>query len=123
MPAKLATRLRKDATEAEKRLWSALRDRRLAGLKFPRQHPIGTYVVDFVCLEKNLIIEVDGGQHGSQVDAKRTSFLQAEGFCVLRFWNPEVLTRLNDVLATIIAAAERSSPKESPSPLRVEGLG
>ena len=87
-------------------MWSGLRNHRLARLKFKRQQPIGRYIVDFVCFERGLIVEVDGGQHGQQVDAERTARLEADGFRVLRFWNPEVLTRLDEVLATILAASE-----------------
>ncbi|PWC52342.1 endonuclease domain-containing protein [Azospirillum sp. TSO22-1] len=98
--------LRQNSTDAERRLWSALRNHRLNGLKFKRQQPIGRYIVDFICFEHGLVVEVDGGQHGPHVDAARTAYLEAAGFWVLRFWNPEVLTRLEDVLATILAAAD-----------------
>ena len=88
-----ARRLRRDMTEAEARLWYQLRDRRLDGFKFRRQRPIGPYIVDFVCLDRQLIIELDGGQHALQVeaDARREAFLQAAGFRLLRFWNHELL--------------------------------
>ena len=104
----LAKALRSSATEAEKMLWHGLRDRRLGGLKFRRQQPIagGRYVADFVCLERKLIVEVDGSQHTAAGDAARTDFLKKEGFRVLRFWNPEVLTNLDSVLETILAVAE-----------------
>ncbi|HEY0836828.1 MAG TPA: endonuclease domain-containing protein [Azospirillum sp.] len=105
---------RQSATDAERRLWSALRNHRLAGLKFKRQQPIDRYIADFVCFECRLIIEVDGGQHGVQTDARRTAYLEAQGFRVLRFWNPEVLTRLDDVLATIMAAAEDPGFRREP---------
>ena len=106
MSTTYAKRLRQDSTDAERRLWSALRNHRLNGLKFKRQQPIDRYIVDFVCFEHRLVVEVDGGQHGPQVDAVRTAHLEASGFRVLRFWNPEVLTRLEDVLATILAAVD-----------------
>jgi len=106
MSLRQAKTLRRNSTDAERRLWCALRDRRLAGLKFRRQQPIGRYVVDFVCQERRLVIEVDGGQHGPDVDAPRTAHLEGCGYRVLRFWNPDVLTRLEDVLATILAAVE-----------------
>ncbi|WP_448207672.1 endonuclease domain-containing protein [Azospirillum sp. sgz302134] len=106
--SELAQSLRRSATEAEKTLWHGLRDRRLGGLKFRRQQPIagGRYVADFVCLERKLIVEVDGSQHTPVADAERTAFLVAEGFQVLRFWNPDVLANLECVLETILAAAE-----------------
>jgi very-short-patch-repair endonuclease len=101
-----AKNLRQNSTDAERLLWSALRNHRLSGLKFKRQQPVDRYVVDFVCFDRRLVIEVDGGQHGVQRDATRTAYLQSCGFRVLRFWNPEVLPRLEDVLATILAAAD-----------------
>lgn len=88
-------------------MWRHLRNRGVAECKFRRQHPVEGYVVDFVCLEAQLIIEVDGGQHAEAIadaDARRTRTLEVEGYRVLRFWNDEVLTRTDDVLATIHAA-------------------
>lgn len=98
-----ARRLRRDATHAEALLWSRLRNRRLGGYKFRRQHPIGRYVVDFVCIEQRLVIEVDGGQHAAEgaEDARRTAWLETRGFRVLRFWNNEVLANLKAVLTAI----------------------
>jgi len=85
--------LRKNMTDTERFAWARLRSRRLAGYKFRRQMPIGPYIVDFVCLERRLIIELDGGQHVEQedYDTKRTLWLQSQGFEVLRFWDHEVL--------------------------------
>ncbi|HHQ4689078.1 endonuclease domain-containing protein [Aeromonas veronii] len=100
-----AKRLRRDATQAERKLWQQLRNRRLAGLKFRRQMPIGPYVVDFICLEQGLIIEVDGSQHGTQAnqmhDEARTAYLNQQGFRVIRVWNNDVLSRMEVVLAHI----------------------
>ena len=95
--------LRRDGTAAEQALWRRLRSHQLAGCKFRRQHPIGHYVVDFVCLERRLIIEVDGGYHAvnRKEDADRTKWLEAEGYRVLRFWNDEVLNNLEGVLSAI----------------------
>ncbi len=83
----VARNLRQLATDAEHRLWQRLRNRQVCGAKFRRQHPVPPYIVDFVCLEKKLVIEADGGQHIEQqtYDEKRTAFLQAQGFRVLRF--------------------------------------
>jgi very-short-patch-repair endonuclease len=96
----LARQLRKNATEAERWLWQHLRLRQMGQFKFRRQHPIGRYIVDFICIEAKLIVEIDGGQHnevdGCQSDAVRTAWLEKQGFKVLRFWNDEVLT---DVIA------------------------
>ncbi|MEN4904766.1 endonuclease domain-containing protein [Luteimonas sp. TWI1416] len=88
----LARRLRQTMTDAERALWRHLRMRQMAGARFRRQHPIGPYVVDFVCLAQGLVIEVDGGQHAeSTSDAARDAFLRAQGYRVLRFWNHDVL--------------------------------
>jgi very-short-patch-repair endonuclease len=97
-------RLRRQATNAETKLWFALRDRRLSGFKFVRQEAIGSHVADFVCREKRLIIEVDGGQHADNPrDLARDAALRAEGYQVLRFWNSEILTNEDGVLTVILA--------------------
>ncbi len=95
---------RQAPTDAEKRLWSTLRDRRLGGFKFRRQHRIGNYVADFVCMECRLIVEADGGQHADNgKDEIRTRQLAKVGWRVLRFWNHDILTNLDGVLTTIQA--------------------
>jgi very-short-patch-repair endonuclease len=99
---RIARRLRVDQTDAEKVLWNRIRNRQIDGYKFVRQEPIGNYICDFVCREKLLVIEVDGGQPSDSVtDAVRDQYLSAEGFRVIRFWNNEVLGNLDGVLATI----------------------
>jgi len=117
-------------TDAERVLWLALRDGRLAGHKFRRQVPLGPYILDFVSFAGKLIIEVDGGQHAERTayDARRSAFLEREGFRVIRFWNTEVLTSLEGALTAILSALQ--SPPEStarapsaPSPLAGEGRG
>jgi very-short-patch-repair endonuclease len=102
----VARKLRAEATDAERRLWYHLRNRQFAGCKFRRQFAIGNYVVDFACLERNLIIELDGGQHADRVseDERRTRFLEGNGFAVLRFWNDEVLKETDAVLSAISSA-------------------
>ena len=92
-PHDYARGLRRRQTDAERRLWFRLRDRRLLGVKFLRQVPVGLYVVDFCCRERKLIIELDGGQHADRAarDAGRTEYLARLGSCVLRFWNNEGL--------------------------------
>ncbi|TPM91638.1 endonuclease domain-containing protein [Mesorhizobium sp. B2-1-3A] len=91
-------------TEAEDRLWQELRGRRLDGMKFRRQMPVGKYIADFVCVEAGLIVEIDGSQHAeSSYDNTRSAELKARGFCVLRFWSDDVLKDLNGVCDTIIA--------------------
>ena len=101
-----ARRLRKDSTKAERVLWDHLRSRQLAGHKFRRQAPLGSYVVDFACFEQRLVIEVDGGHHGEQVgyDRLRAEWLESQGFRVLRFWNNEVLGQLDEVAQVILEA-------------------
>ena len=98
-----ARQLRKNPTEAEKRLWYQLRDKQLADHRFRRQTPIGPYIVDFFCPEAKLIIELDGGQHAENVDhdQKRTDWLEARGYRVIRFWNNEVFENMEGVLASI----------------------
>jgi very-short-patch-repair endonuclease len=95
-------------TDAETRLWFALRDRRLAGFKFVRQVSIGAYIADFVCREEKLVVEVDGGQHAENAaDQIRDIFTRNEGYRVLRFWNSDVLANCDGVLRTIRRALTR----------------
>ena len=103
MASGIARTLRNNPTDAERRLWSRLRKRQLEGWRFRRQAPLGPYVVDFARLAARLVIEVDGGQHSwrSEQDATRQSWLEANGFQVLRFWNNEVLASTDGVLETI----------------------
>ncbi len=103
MSTEAARKLRKHQTDAERVLWQYLRNRRLAGRKFRRQYPMAPYVVDFVCIEKALIIELDGGQHAErqEADRRRTDFLEQQGYRVIRFWNDEVLKNLEGVLEII----------------------
>ena len=99
-----ARELRKDMTPAERRLWTILQGRQLEGYRFRRQCPVGPYIADFACLEANLLLEVDGGQHmDAVVDVRRDTFLRREGFHVLRFWNNEVMTNLEGVRALVVS--------------------
>jgi very-short-patch-repair endonuclease len=93
--------LRKNSTDAERKLWSILRSRQLGGFKFRKQVEIDGYVVDFLCAEKRLIIEVDGGQHTPERDAPRTAYLESQGFRLIRFWNNEVLENLDGIWTRI----------------------
>ena len=99
-----ARKLRRNLTDAERRLWSILRGRRLNRFKFRRQQPIGGYIVDFVCFERRLVIEVDGSQHQEQVgyDEERTRWLNSQGFEVLRLWNNQVLSDPDSVSEAIL---------------------
>ncbi|HVF17887.1 MAG TPA: DUF559 domain-containing protein [Steroidobacteraceae bacterium] len=114
-----ARELRSMQTEAEQRLWYFLR-RNTFGCHFKRQYPIGPYFADFVCVRLKLVIEVDGGQHASQMeyDTVRDRFIRDQGFDVLRFWNNEVMLRTDAVLDVIFAAVERNRrPLPNPPPL------
>src|SRR6266478_2432573 len=107
MPNQRARRLRQSSTDAERRMWSALRDRRLSRYKFRRQHPIGDFIVDFACTEHQVVIELDGGQHAdSTMDAPRTAWLENQGWRVVRFWNSDVLANTNGVIETILRVLE-----------------
>ena len=103
MSIKRARILRRNQTDAERKLWYAFRDRRFEGFKFRRQVPIGPYFADFVCMRERLIVEADGGQHSWRVDEDEapTKVLEEHGFRVLRFWNNEILTNLDGVIALI----------------------
>ena len=119
-----ARRLRQESTDAEQRLWYHLRNRRLGGFKFKRQETIGSSVADFACPECRLIIEADGGQHGSAKDERRTAYLEALGWSVLRFWNSDILQNTDGVLGSILSACEeRCKGKPSPCPLPLAGEG
>jgi len=113
-----ARALRKNLTDAEKLLWRHLRDRQLDGCKFRRQHPIGKFIVDFVCVEKKLVIEVDGGQHATKVEAdlQRSEYLRKKGYSTLRFWNNEVLQKTESVLEAVLLSLSEDTPSPRPSP-------
>ena len=95
-------------TEPERKLWAALRDRRFEGFKFRRQIPIGRYIVDFICFDRRLIIEVDGGQHSESVrDGIRDAWLIAQGFRIMRFWNVDIHQALDGTLTAILEALKQ----------------
>jgi very-short-patch-repair endonuclease len=105
---------RKNCTDAERALWSELRDNKLNGIGFRRQVPIKNYIADFACHSAKLVVEIDGGQHFSdqarQADAVRSSVIEARGFQVLRFNNDDVMTNRTGVLETIATAAAARAP-------------
>ena len=108
-------------TDAERLLWRHLRNRELGGWKFKRQYPVGPFIVDFICVEKNVVIEVDGGQHAEneEQDLQRSAYLNKMGYRVLRFWNNEVLQETEAVLTAIfaiLANGKQNSPSPQPSP-------
>jgi very-short-patch-repair endonuclease len=113
-----AKSLRKRTTDAEQLLWGHLRAKRFGGLKFRRQQPIGASIVDFVCFEKKIIVELDGGHHAlpaeMQKDSKRDRWFEAQGYKVLRFWDNEVLTNIQGVLEVIWKGLFKSPSPQSP---------
>jgi len=113
--------LRKNSTDAERLLWQCLKAKQLYGLKFRRQEQIGRFIADFVCFEKSVIVEADGGQHAleKEKDEERTQWLNAQGYTVLRFWNHEILTNIAGVLDVI--RRQCLSPLPDPLPQRGEG--
>jgi very-short-patch-repair endonuclease len=114
---KLQRTLRTNMTDAEQRLWRHLRGKQMSGFKFRRQHPFGNCILDFVCLDAMLVVEVDGGHHSERTDADniRTAMLKGAGFRVLRFWNNQVLQELEVVKEVIWTALQNPSPPR-PSP-------
>ena len=120
-----AKELRQRPTEAELRMWYYLRAHRFLGLKFMRQRPLGPYIVDFVCYERGLVIEVDGGQHNDktlETDRVRDEWLKAKGFRILRFWNNDVLSNTAATLESIRLTVDLYGPSP-PAPLPQAGEG
>jgi len=126
-----AKALRQKSTDAERLLWQRLKARQLDGLKFRRQEQIGRFIADFVCYEKGIIVEADGGQHAVEriKDEERTLWLNAQGFRVVRFWNHEILTNTEGVMESIrqhcLAAPLPGTvmpPLPGPLPQRGEGV-
>lgn len=118
-----ARKLRRGMTDAERRIWARLRRQQLSGFRFRRQFPVGTYIVDFICLEAKLVIEIDGGQHLESIsDEVRTRWLERSGFHVLRFRNHDVLVRTDDVLAVIFDVLGSVRPHPDPPPHAEEGV-
>jgi very-short-patch-repair endonuclease len=107
-----ARRMRHEPTDAERTFWFAVRGRKFGGYKFKRQYPIGPYIADFVCLDRELIVELDGGQHAQQsgYDEERTAYLQAHGFRVLRVWNDDFLRTPDAILEGVWRALKAPSP-------------
>jgi very-short-patch-repair endonuclease len=122
-PTKRAQSLRNNPTDAERRLWAHLRLRQLGGFKFTRQRGVGPFVCDFICRERGLVVEVDGGQHAERAaqDESRTKFLQREGLTVLRFWNNDVLQNTDGVLQVILDRLQQLPAKFVRPPLPLAG--
>lgn len=110
----LARELRKNQTPQETKMWSILRNYQVKGLKFKRQYPIGNYIVDFVCKDIKLVIEIDGSQHNEiqniKYDETRTKFLNSKGYTVLRFWNNDIDKNIDGVYEKILAAINEIQP-------------
>jgi very-short-patch-repair endonuclease len=121
-----AKKLRQNQTEAEKKLWLKLRNRQVDGVKFRRQQFIGPFIVDFACLDKKLIIEIDGGHHSQVInkerDKNRTSWLEQEGYQVLRFWNNDIIQNLDGVLEKIREMLNHNNNPHLTSPLKGRGM-
>lgn len=118
----VARRLRTNMTDAERKLWQCLRLKQVASYRFRRQHPIGPYIVDFACLEKHLVIEVDGGQHHEcEADFHRDAFLGGRGFDVLRFWNNDVIENIEGVIEAVMARFSVTHPHPDLPPQAEEG--
>jgi very-short-patch-repair endonuclease len=117
-----ARRLRREQTETESKLWVRLRARQLCGAKFRRQHPIGPFIADFCCVERGLVVELDGSQHAVQAEAdkRRSAFLTRRGYRVLRFWDNEVMENIDAVLEQILRALSDPHPCPLPSRARVK---
>jgi len=119
--SRMPQQLRNGSTDAERALWRRLKGRQIEDCKFRRQHPFGDYILDFVCLERMVVIELDGSQHADAVgyDARRTRLLEDAGFVVLRFWNNDVFGNMDGVLEMIhrqLVARATPSPPNSPGP-------
>jgi very-short-patch-repair endonuclease len=114
-----ARQLRRNQTDVEGKLWSRLRSRQLRSFKFRRQHPIGPFITDFCCFKRRLVVELDGGQHANRTadDQKRTAFLVARGYRVLRFWDNEVMENIDGVLQRIVEVLGEPSVNSEPSPV------
>ncbi|MBN1532370.1 MAG: DUF559 domain-containing protein [Spirochaetes bacterium] len=112
----LAHHLRRNQTEAEKKLWRLLRSKQLGSLKIRRQQPIGTYIVDFVCFEVKLVVELDGSQHIEEKDKDsiRDDWLRSQGFIVLRFWNNDVMKNVESVIGIILKYCQKNPPPAPP---------
>jgi very-short-patch-repair endonuclease len=118
-----AKALRREMTNAERCLWFMLRGHRFKGLSFRRQAPIGPFIIDFVCQQHRLIVEIDGGQHAAERirDQQRDEWLSSKGYLVLRFWNTEVLRNRPGVLQTIVDAVASQLPPSLSLPLKGGG--
>ncbi|MBA3670361.1 MAG: endonuclease domain-containing protein, partial [Sphingomonas sp.] len=116
-PTLRAQELRNNATDAERKLWRTV-SRSQLGHKFSRQMPVGPFIIDFMCRQKRLVIELDGGQHAdSPKDEARTRFIEAQGFRVIRFWNNDVMANIEGVIWTV-SEALKLPPPPTPSRMR-----
>ena len=120
-----ARKLRRSSTDVERKLWHRIRDKQIEGFRFRRQRPIGKFIVDFICLDARLIVELDGGQHAEVVayDERRKAFLESLGYRVLRFWNSDVLENMEGVLERVREELLTTRSLTPPSALPLAGEG
>ena len=120
-----ARKLRRSSTDVEKKLWHRIRDKQIEDFRFRRQRPIGKFIVDFICLDARLIVELDGGQHAENTlgDSKRTEFLESLGYKVVRFWNNEVIENMEGVLDRLREELLSTRSLTPPSALPLAGEG
>ena len=120
-----ARKLRRSSTDVEKKLWHRIRDKQIEDFRFRRQRPIGKFIVDFICIDARLIVELDGGQHAENAlgDSKRTEFLESLGYKVLRFWNNEVIENMEGVLERVREELLSTRSPTPPSALPLAGEG
>ncbi|ATI80340.1 endonuclease domain-containing protein [Sphingobium yanoikuyae] len=117
-----AAHLRRDMTDAERMLWSILRNRQLDGFKFRRQATVDPFVVDFLCVEAALAVELDGGQHDEDRDRRRTVYLEARGLHILSFWNHDVVENIEGVADAIRSALSKKKTVDSRSKCEIPGF-
>jgi very-short-patch-repair endonuclease len=110
-----ARKLRQQCTDAELRVWYYLRAKRTLSLKWRRQHPIPPYVADFYCHQARLVVELDGGQHDTEQDLRRTDYIRSQGIEIIRFWNHDVLLSTDAVMAEILRVVLERTLSPSPS--------
>jgi very-short-patch-repair endonuclease len=120
-----ARKLRRSSTDVERKLWHRIRDKQVEDFRFRRQRPIGKFIVDFICLDAMLIVELDGGQHAEVVayDERRTAFLESLGYRVLRFWNSDVIENMEGVLERLREELLNTRSPTPPSALPLAGVG
>ena len=118
MPNQFARQLRKNMTDTERFVWKRIRYRQLGGYRFRRQVPVGPYIADFVCFEAKVVLELDGGQHATQLlsDTERTHWFEGQGFVVVRFWNNEAIENWDTIADYLVGVLQARTPHPNPPP-------